>query len=369
MAMPVVGYFDPELIAIMDDLQEMLRAVYGTANALTFPVSGTGTAGMEACFANVIAPGDRVLVGVYGYFGERMVEIARRRGAEVVPVTAEWGRTIEPDVVEAALEANPGVKVVAIVHGETSTGVLQPVAEIAALAREREALFLLDCVTTLGAYEMAADDWGVDLAYSCTQKGLACPPGLSPVTVGDRALAARGRDRQGIGFYEDFGLLAAYWNGGAGPRTYHHTAPVLNLYGLREALRLVLEEGIAARQERHRRNAEALRAGLEAMGLALIAQAGHRLNTLTAVGVPDGVDEARVRSELLSEYNIEIGGGLGPLRGKIWRIGLMGEGSREPTVLLLLTLLEKLLARQGYRCERGAGVAAAEGVYGMTKDE
>jgi alanine-glyoxylate transaminase/serine-glyoxylate transaminase/serine-pyruvate transaminase len=362
MAMPLVGYLDPELFAIMDDIQAMLRSVYGTANRLTFPVSGTGTAGMEACFANVLGPADRALIGVNGYFGERMAEIARRCGAEVVTVAAEWGRIIEPEVLAAALEANPGVKVVGLVHGETSTGVLQPVDAVAPLVKELGALLILDCVTTLGAYEVAIDGRQVDLAYSCTQKGLACPPGLSPVTVGDGALEALKASDRRAGFYEDFALLEAYWNGGAGPRTYHHTVPVLNLYALREALRLILEEGLPARAARHQRNADALRAGLEAMGLALHAQPGHRLNTLTTVRVPDGVDEARLRAELLNEFSIEIGGGLGPLRGRVLRVGLMGEGSTQQNVLLLLTLLERLLARQGFRGERGAAVAAAQAV-------
>ncbi len=345
LATPVIGHLDPEFVVIMDRTQAMLRALFGTANALTLPISGTGSAGMEACLVNVIEPGDSAVIGVNGVFGTRMAEVAARCGATVVRVEAPWGEIVPPErMAEAVARERP--RVVALVHAETSTGAWQPVPAIARAARAADALLVLDCVTSLGGIPVEIDAWGVDVAYSGTQKCLSCPPGLSPVTVSERALErVRARRTPVQSWYFDFTLLSQYW--GEGDRVYHHTAPISMVYGLYEALRAVFEEGLAARFARHARNHEALVAGLGAMGLGLVTQEGHRLPMLHAVGVPDGVDEAEVRRELLREHGIEIGGGLGPLKGRAWRIGLMGASSQRNYVVLLLAALEAALRRRG----------------------
>jgi alanine-glyoxylate transaminase/serine-glyoxylate transaminase/serine-pyruvate transaminase len=358
LAVPTIGHLDPAFTALMDDTMERLRGLFRTKNALTFPVSATGSAGMETCFVNLLQPGDRVLVGVNGVFGERMCDVARRCGAEVTRVEAEWGRALDGEAVRrAAREVRP--KVVAFVHAETSTGVLQPVAEIAAAAREVEALLLMDCVTSLGGgADVRVDDWGVDLAYSGTQKCLSCPPGLAPVTFGERALAALdGRTAPVQSWYLDVSMIRRYWTG---ERLYHHTAPVNMLVALRESLRLIDEEGLETRIARHRRHAEALWAGLEAMGLRLFVAPEVRLPSLTTVWVPEGAEDAAIRQALLQEANLEIGGGLGVVKGRVWRIGLMGETSTPANVLNLLSWLERLLRRGGSKV--GSGLEAAQGV-------
>jgi alanine-glyoxylate transaminase / serine-glyoxylate transaminase / serine-pyruvate transaminase len=360
LAAPTLGHLDPAFTALMDDLMERLRGLFRTQNALTFPVSGTGSAGMETCFVNVLQPGDRVLVGVNGVFGERMCDVARRCGAEVTRVEAEWGRALDGEAVRrAAREVRP--KLLAFVHAETSTGVLQPVAEIAAAAREAEALLLMDCVTSLGGgADVRIDDWGVDLAYSGTQKCLSCPPGLAPVTFGERALAALdGRTAPVQSWYLDVSMIRRYWTG---ERLYHHTAPTNMLVGLREALRLIDEEGLEARIARHRRHAEALWAGLEAMGLRLFVPLAERLPPLTTVWIPEGAEDTTIRTALLKEANLEIGGGLGAVKGKVWRIGLMGETSTPANVLNLLSWLELLLRRGAAKV--GSGLEAAHRVLG-----
>jgi alanine-glyoxylate transaminase / serine-glyoxylate transaminase / serine-pyruvate transaminase len=359
LAVPTIGHLDPAFTALMDDTMERLRGLFRTRNALTFPVSGTGSAGMETCFVNVLQPGDRVLVGVNGVFGERMCDVARRCGAEVTRVEAEWGRALDGEAVRrAAREARP--KAVAFVHAETSTGVLQPVAEIAKAAREVEALLLMDCVTSLGGVDVRVDDWGVDLAYSGTQKCLSCPPGLAPVTFSERALAALDARQSPVqSWYLDVSMIRRYWTG---ERLYHHTAPTNMLVALREALRLIDEEGLEARIARHRRHAEALWAGLEAMGLRLFVAPEVRLPSLTTVWIPEGAEDAAVRGALLQEANLEIGGGLGAVKGKVWRIGLMGETSTPANVLNLLSWLERLLRRGGAKV--GSGLEAAQGVLG-----
>ncbi|HZU06791.1 MAG TPA: alanine--glyoxylate aminotransferase family protein [Chloroflexota bacterium] len=353
---PLTGHKDPAYLQVMDDLAALLRDVFVTHNAVTLALPGTGGAGMEACLVNLLEPGERVVIGVNGLFGERMVEIARRIGAEVVPVPAEWGQIVEPDAVRRAL-ADGRTKLVALVHGETSTGVHQPVEEIAAIAREYEALLALDAVATLGGIPVLCDQWGVDLCYSGSQKCLSAPPGAAPVTVSARGMEAiRHRRTPVASWYMDLSLHERYW---LGERIYHHTAPVLTMYALREACRLVLEEGLEARWARHARLGRALMAGLEALGLQLFAAPPYRLATVAAVRVPEGVDDARVRGLLLDEFGIEIAGGLGPYAGRLWRIGVMGYSASEPNITLVLAALAEALRREGWRADGGAGVAAA----------
>ncbi len=357
MLAPMVGHLDPYFLTIMEDTMNLLRAVFRTKNKLTFPISGTGSAGMEAGFCNFLEPGDVAVIGVNGFFAERMVDNALRCGAEVIQVPGEWGRIIEPEAIEAALKAQRGVKLLALVHAETSTGVLQPLIEASQLAKQYGALFLVDTVTSLGGHEVAVDDWGIDICYSGSQKCLGCPPGLAPFTANETALAAlKARGQKVLSWYLDLSMLSDYWSAG---RFYHHTAPISMIYAMHEALALVAEEGLEARVQRHLRHGSALHAGLEAMGLTLHAQEGYRLSTLTSVRIPQGIDDLRVRQRLLNEFGIEIGGGLGPLKGQIWRIGLMGHSSTEENVLLLLSVLEKLLVEEGYSAEVGAGVAAS----------
>src|SRR5262245_43658939 len=361
MAAPLLGHLDPAFIAMMDDVKSMLRAVFATTNALTFPVSGTGSAGMEACIVNLVEPGDEVVVGVNGVFGTRMAEVIERAGGTAVRVEAPWGRVVRAEQIEAALRNCRRPKLAALVHAETSTGAWQPLADAARVAHAHEALFLADCVTSLGGAPVEIDASEIDVAYSGTQKCLSCPPGLAPVTFGARALEALAARRTKVrSWYLDVTLLQQYWGE---ERVYHHTAPISMNYALREALRLVAEEGLAARFARHRLNHEALAAGLAPLGLSLAAEEGHRLPMLNAVTVPAGVDEARVRSRLLADDGIEIGGGLGPMKGRVWRIGLMGESSRRESVLSVLAALEVALAAEGHRVTPGAALAAAQGVY------
>ncbi|MCS6843993.1 MAG: alanine--glyoxylate aminotransferase family protein [Caldilineales bacterium] len=342
LAYPPIGHLDPQFIALMNEVQDLLRYVFETENPLTIPVSGTGSAGMEAALCNFIEPGDSVLVGVNGYFGERICEMAGRYGAEVRRLERPWGEVFTLDEIEDALRAKPA-KLVALVHAETSTGALQPLDGVADLVHRYGGLLLVDCVTSLGGVPVQVDARKIDIAYSGTQKCLSCPPGLAPLTVGPRALEAlRSRRSKVANWYLDLTLVGNYWGGS---RTYHHTAPINMNYALREALRLVQEEGLEARYARHRRHAELLWAGLEEMDLALHVAPEHRLPTLTTVRVPAGVDEAAVRKALLDRYNIEIGGGLGALKGQVWRIGLMGHSSSLQNVTLLLAALRELLGR------------------------
>ncbi len=341
LATPPVGHLDPEFITIMNEIQELLRFVFETTNRLTLPISGTGSAGMEAALCNFIEPGDPVLICVNGYFGERMVDMATRYGAEVHRIDVPWGAVFSARQVEDALRAHPA-KLVAIVHAETSTGALQPLEEIAEVAHRYGALLLVDAVTSLGGLPVEVDRVGIDICYSGSQKCLGCPPGLAPITIGPRAeevLAAR--KTRVANWYLDLTMVQRYWGN---DRTYHHTAPINMNYALREGLRLIEEEGLQERFARHRRNAQMLWDGLARLGLTLHVPLGHRLPSLTTVRVPDGVDEAAVRRRLLDEYNIEIAGGLGALRGKIWRIGLMGHSSRPENVVALLGALERILS-------------------------
>lgn len=362
LATPLLGQFDPEFTAIMTEVMELSRLAFRTANPRTFPVSGTGRAGLEAAIASVVEPGDRVVVGECGRFGLLLVEIAERCGAEVAVVRGEWGRVIEPDAIAAALAAGP-TRLVAMVHGETSTGVLQPLAEIARLAHAHEALLMADCVVTLGGSPVEVDAWGLDLAVAGTQKCLSCPSGLAPVTFNARAEAAvRGRRGRVRSNYLDLGQLADYWSPG---RFNHHTAPTAMVFGLREALRAVIEEGLEARFARHRLHGDALRAGITALGLHLFGKEApeHRLPFLTPVVVPEGVDELRVRRRLVEDFGIEIGAAFGPLQGRIWRIGTMGYSARRHNVLLGLAALESVLRREGLPVPAGAGVEAALARY------
>lgn len=361
MTTPMLGYLDSAFLRIMDHTVELLRRVFQTQNHLTLAVSGTGTSGMEAALCNVLEPDDHVIVGVNGYFGHRLADIAERCGAHVTRVEAPWGDIVPADRIATALKKGHA-KLIAVVHAETSTGVLQPLEDIAALAREHGALLLADCVTSLGGAPIDLDARGIDIAYSATQKCLGGPPGLAPVSFSARAADAIRTRRQKVqSFYLDMNLLERYWFGDT--REYHHTISMTMVYALHEALRVILEEGLTARWRRHERHAQALAAGLTALGLKLGAQAGHRAPMLTTVLIPEGVADAPVRSALLNEYGIEIGGGLATLKGKAWRIGLMGEAATQQNVLLVLSALESLLARSGHAAEPGAAVAAASRHY------
>ena len=357
MAAPVLGHLDPLFLRCMDDIQEMLRYVFETGNRVTVPISATGSAGMEAALVNIIEPGDEVIVCIHGVFGERMLDIIGRAGGKPVIVRAEWGHAIERKDIEAALDSsNP--RALAIVHAETSTGVLQDLTGLGALAHNKGALLVVDAVTSLGGHPVGVDRNEIDVCYSGTQKCLGAPPGLAPITFSERALERiRARKSKVQSWYLDMTMVEKYWGA---DRTYHHTAPISMNYALREALRIVCDEGLEARWRRHELNHRALVAGVEAMGLEMNVAPEHRLWSLNAVCVPEGVDDARVRGRLLNDSNIEIGGGLGPLKGKIWRIGLMGSGSSRDNVLLVLEALNRALNAEGFSC--GSGVEAAEGV-------
>ena len=339
---PTLGHLDPQYLAIMDEVCEMLRLVFQTKNRLTFPVSGTGMAGMECIAVNLIEPGDEVIVCVNGVFGGRMKDTMERCGAIVRTVEAPWGEVIALDQIAAALERYPRTRLVGIVHAETSTGAHQPLEGLADLVHSRGALLDVDAVTSLGGHHVRVADWSVDANYSGTQKCLSCPPGLAPVSFGDRALARMdGRKTKAQSWYLDVAMLRKYYLEGDGGRVYHHTAPVNMTYALREALAIVTEEGLENRIARHAQMHHRLRAGLEAMGLEYIPK--QSLHTLNCVRIPAGADDAAVRQRMLTEYGIEIGAGLGPMAGKAWRIGLMGHGATVRNVDLVLTALREIL--------------------------
>lgn len=342
MAMPTIGHLDPDFIRIMDEIKSMLKDLMQTRNELTMPVSGTGSAGMEAALCNLIEPGDRCIVGVNGVFGGRMADVCGRYGGDVVQVTAPWGEPIDPADIRKAL-ADKGAKLVSIVHAETSTGVLQPIEEISKIAHEAGALLVVDTVTSLGGHPVKVDEWKIDACYSGTQKCLSIPPGLAPITFSPAAVdAIEKRKTKVANWYLDMTMVRSYWGQ---DRTYHHTAPINALYGFHEGIRLILEEGLEARWARHKANHELLVKGLAKMGMEILPKPDYRLWSLNAVKIPDGIDDMTVRKALLNDYNIELGGGLGDLKGKIWRIGLMGCSSSKANVLLVLSALQSAMGK------------------------
>ena len=360
MAKPTVGHLDPYFLQVMDGLQEMLRSLFRTQNRMTMAISATGSAGMEATVVNLVEPGDPIVICVNGVFGMRMADVAARAGAVVTTIEKPWGEVFETDDLEPVLDrVRP--KVVGIVMAETSTGAWQPIEEISKQVHNAGAMMLVDAVTSLGGVPVEVDAWNIDAIYSGSQKCLSCPPGLAPISFSDRALdCILNRKTKVQSWYLDVSMLANYWGSN---RAYHHTAPINMNYGLYEALRVILEEGLDRCFQRHAQNHLALKAGLDSLGLQFTAQEGHRLPMLNAVRIPDGVDDGAMRTALLQRFGIEIGGGLGAFKGKVWRIGLMGYACRMQNVLLLLSALEQLLAEQGHEFDPGCSVAAANACY------
>ncbi|AGA34523.1 Serine--pyruvate aminotransferase / L-alanine:glyoxylate aminotransferase [Thioalkalivibrio nitratireducens DSM 14787] len=364
MSRPIIGHLDPAFIAMMEEMRAMLQSAFKTRNALTLPVSAPGSAGMETCFVNLVEPGDKVIVCINGVFGGRMKENVERCGGTAVTVEDDWGTPVSVDKVESALQAHPDARLLAFVHAETSTGAESDVQALCELAHRHDCLALVDAVTSLGGSPLHVDDWGVDAIYSGSQKCLSCTPGLSPVSFSERAVERiRSRRSRVQSWFLDLNLVMGYWIGSDGKRAYHHTAPINALYALHEALVILHEEGLEASWARHRRHHEALRAGLEGMGLHFLVDQAHRLPQLNAVLVPEGVDEAGVRAALLERYGLEIGAGLGPYAGRIWRIGLMGHAANERNVLVCLGALESILAEAGAAVP-GKALPAARAVYG-----
>jgi alanine-glyoxylate transaminase/serine-glyoxylate transaminase/serine-pyruvate transaminase len=338
---PVLGHMDPEFLDLLDETMQRLRDVFRAKSSLTLPISGTGSAGMEACFVNLLEPGETAIVGVNGVFGERMAEVARRCGADVVRVEAQWGRAIDPQQLIDAQREHPSARLLAVVHAETSTGVENDVASLAAIA-DTDTLLVVDAVTSLGGIPVQVDEWRIDACYSATQKCLGVPPGLAPLTFGERALdRLRARERPPQSWYLDLGLIGAYVGGST--RRYHHTAPIVMIYALHAGLGALLDEGLDAAWERHRRVGERLHAALPDLGFRLAAEHGYRLPQLTAAWLPEGADDAALRKSLLENYGIEVGIGLGEFAGLAWRIGLMGNSARDRSVTSLLGALRELL--------------------------
>ena len=364
LGMPLLGHLDPEFVALMDETQSLLRYVFQTENRLTMAVSGTGSAGMEAVVVNLIEPGDKMLVCVNGVFGGRMVDVAQRAGAEVTAIERPYGEVFDPQEIRDAVR-KVGPKLVGIIQAETSTGAWQAIPEIAKIVHEAGAMIAIDTVTGLGGIPVEIDAWEIDAAYSGTQKCLSCPPGLAPVTFSPRAVEViHARKTKIQSWYLDMTMISRYWGS---DRFYHHTAPISMNYALREALALVVEEGLEERIARHGLNHRALKAGLTAMGLSYVTAEGNALPQLNCVRIPEGVDDLAVRKRLLADWGIEIGGGLGSLKGQAWRIGLMGYGSRQANVTLVLAALETCLRDLGHKVSPGAALAAASGVYHGTQ--
>ena len=362
LARPTIGHLDPQFVAMMDEMKELLQYAFRTKNQLTIPVSAPGSAGMETCFVNLVEPGDKVVVCQNGVFGGRMKENVERAGATAVMVEDAWGEAVDPDKLRDTLKANPDAKVVAFVHAETSTGACSDARTLCEIAREHDCLTIVDAVTSLGGSPLEVDAWGIDAIYSGTQKCLSCTPGLSPVSFSDRAIEViKNRKQKVQSWFLDLNLVMGYW-GGEGKRAYHHTAPINALYGLHEALVMLQEEGLENSWSRHASNHQALRAGIEAMGLKFIVKEQDRLPQLNSVTVPEGIDEAAVRSRLLNQFNLEIGAGLGALAGKVWRIGLMGYASRPDNILLCLDALDAVLTNMKAPIESGVAVRAANEV-------
>lgn len=344
MSQTTIGHLDPAMVAMMDELKDMLRYVFQTGNAMTFPVSGPGSLGMEACVNNIVEPGDKVIIAINGVFGTRMAEVTRRAGAEVIVTEDDWGTAVDPNKVEDAVKANPDVKVVGFVHAETSTGALSDAATLCRLAKDAGAMSIVDTVTSLGGVPVNIDVWGADAVYSGTQKCLSCPPGLSPVTFSDQAVQKTlDRETPVQSWLLDLSLVAAYWQGDAksGARTYHHTAPVNALMGLHEALRRVVQEGLENVWARHKATSEIIVAGMEEMGFSMLVDADIRLPELLTILLPEGIDDGAVRGKLLDDHNIEISAGLGPFAGKLWRIGVMGEGARPENAKKVLSAIKR----------------------------
>ena len=358
---PTIGHLDPDFVKIMDETTDLLRYVFQTANQLTIPISGTGSAGMETAIVNSIEPGDKAIICVAGVFGERMVDVAERSGAVVVRVDGPWGSIVDPEDVTKAIKENPDAKIIGIVHAETSTGVLQPLEDIASMAHENGMRIVVDAVTSLGGVKVPVDELELDFVYSGTQKCLSCPPGLAPVTVGPRALDfIKNRETKCQSWYLDLAMISRYWGS---ERFYHHTAPVNMIYALNEALRIIKEEGLESRWARHQLNQQALITGLEAMGMKLVVEPDYRLPSLTTVYLPEDADDVLVRSRLLKEYDIEIGAALGEFKGRVWRIGLMGTNSTKGNVVTFLAALEDVLTSVGAKINPGVGLQAASAVY------
>jgi alanine-glyoxylate transaminase / serine-glyoxylate transaminase / serine-pyruvate transaminase len=359
MATPLMGHLDPQFIVLMNETQDMLRQAFQTKNHLTFPVSATGMAGMETCIVNLLEPGDTLVACVKGFFGQRIVEVAQRAGAEITRLDCPWGQVFDLQRIREVL-AKVRPKALAIVHAETSTGAWQPIEALGKLCHEFDTLLIIDAVTSLGCIPLHLDKWEIDAVYSCTQKGLSCPPGLSPVSFSPRAVEAIGKRKSRVqSWYLDVTMVQRYWGE---DRFYHHTAPITMVYAIREGLRLLLEEGLQARWDRHLKNHKAIKAGLNALGLEYSAAEGHQLPQLNAVKIPAGIDDLTARKKLLTDFGIEVGGGLGDFKGKVWRIGLMGHNARATSVLLLLAALEQCLQAQGHSVSPGTGVAAANKV-------
>ena len=359
MARPCIGHLDPAFVGMMDEVKSMLQYAFQTDNQLTIPVSAPGSAGMEATFQNLLEHGDKVVICQNGVFGGRMKEVAERCGAEVILVEDEWGKPVDPNKADEAMKANPDAKLLAFVHAETSTGARSDASTLTNIAHDNDALVLVDAVTSLGGSELKVGDWGIDAIYSGTQKCLSCTPGISPVSFSDRAVdVITNRNSRVQSWFLDTNLVMGYWGPNA-KRAYHHTAPVNALYALHESLVMLQEEGIENAWQRHHDNHLVLRAGLEAMGLSFVVDEEYRLPQLNSVTVPDGVDEAVVRTRLLNEFNLEIGAGLGALAGKVWRIGLMGHSSRAENIFLCLSALEAILGDMGAPINKGAALDAA----------
>ena len=363
MGKPTIGHLDPEFIRLMDEIKGLLQLSFQTKNELTIPVSAPGSAGMETCFVNLIEPGDKVIVCQNGVFGGRMADNVKRLGGEAIVVEQAWGRAVDPELLRAAVKDNPDAKIVAFVHAETSTGARSDAGTLCEIAREEDCLTIVDCVTSLGGSEVDVDGWGADAVYSGTQKCLSCAPGLSPISLSDRAVESiKNRKTPVSSWFLDLNLVMGYWGEGQ-TRAYHHTAPVNALYGLHEALLILNEEGLENSWQRHINNHLALRAGLEALGLSFIVPEDERLAQLNAVTIPDGVDEAAVRKQLLSQFNLEIGAGLGSLAGKVWRIGLMGYSSNPENVLLCVNALEAVLSQYNAHINKGEATGAVQDYY------
>lgn len=363
LARPTIGHLDPAFVGMMDEMKGLLQYAFQTKNELTMPVSAPGSAGMETCFVNLVEPGDKVVVCQNGVFGGRMKENVERCGATAVMVEDEWGKVVDPNKLEEALKANPDAKIVAFVHAETSTGAQSDARTLVEIAHKYDCLSIVDAVTSLGGTPLLVDEWGIDAIYSGTQKCLSAPPGLSPVSFSERALdVIKNRKSKVQSWFLDLNLVMGYWGGGS-KRAYHHTAPVNNLYGLHESLVMLQEEGLENAWQRHANHHQALRAGLEAMGINFVVAESDRLPQLNAVTIPEGADDASVRGKLLQDFNLEIGAGLGVLAGKVWRIGLMGSACNMHNIEFCLDSLDKVLSEAGARINSGVAVDAAKAAF------